>query len=144
MLIVKLRERRMKMENKEKIGFVDRLVEKLPRIHIAGYKYCGPNTNLKSLLARGEVGINKLDCACMDHDIAYAESKDCESRRIADKLLLLKAFRRLYAKDSRIGERLAALLVTGLISIKLILDRIESFFINIRNCIVKRKSKSEN
>lgn len=99
---------------------------------------------MESLLARGEVDINKLDCACMDHDIAYAESKDYKLRRIADKLLLLKAFRRVYAKDSRIGERLASLLVVCLFSIKLILTRIESVFINIRNLVVKRRNKSGN
>lgn len=55
-----------------------------------GYKYCGPNTNLQEHLAHGERGINELDCACMEHDIAYTTSKDLEWRCNADKLLVLR------------------------------------------------------
>lgn len=106
-------------------SFIDRMLEKLPEIHIRGYNYCGPNTNSKSRSARGEVGINELDCACMEHDIAYAESNDLNSRCIADEVLILRAIRRVYAKDSQIGERFTALIISWLISVKLILCNME-------------------
>lgn len=113
--------------------FIDRMLEKLPEIHIIGYNYCGVNTNLKSRLQRGDVGINKLDCACMDHDIAYADSIDPNSRCIADKVLILRAIRCIYARDSQIGERLAALLVSWLISVKLFLCKMGLFIDSVRN-----------
>lgn len=125
-----------KMSSKRKFGIIDRIIEKLPQIHIRGYRYCGPNTNLKIRLACGERGINKLDCACMEHDIAYAVSNDLKFRCVADKLLILRAIRCIYAIDSQIGERFAALIVSWLMSIKLVISKIELFFINVR----KRKN----
>lgn len=113
------------MNSKRKSSLIDCIVESLPEMHIWGYRYCGPNTNLESRLASNEPGINELDCACKEHDIAYNESSEHEWRYNADKLLVLKAIRRVYAKDSRIGERLAASLVTMLISFKLLFSKIE-------------------
>lgn len=110
------------------------MIEKLPEMHFIGYRYCGPNTNLTDRLARGERGINQLDCACMEHDIAYAESIDLDFRCEADKLLVLKAFKRIFAKDSRIGERFAALIVAWLIGTKIILGKIEIFTRKCCNC----------
>ena len=75
------------MSSERKLGFIDRLLEKLPQIHIRGYNYCGPNTDLESRLARGEMPVNKLDFACMQHDIDYAESTDLNSRCIRRALL---------------------------------------------------------
>lgn len=73
------------MTSKRKPGFIDRIIEKLPEVLFMGYRYCGPNTNLEARLARGETGVNELDCACMEHDIAYAASNDPELRCNADK-----------------------------------------------------------
>ena len=91
--------------------FIDRFIEKLPEIHVIGYSYCGPNTDLAKRLAQGVEGVNELDCACKEHDIAYAENKDLKIRYNADKKLFLKAFIRIYVKDSRIGERFIIILV---------------------------------
>lgn len=132
------------MTSKNKSSLIDRLVERLPEMHIWGYRYCGPNTDLVNRLAHAEPGINQLDSACKEHDIAYAESSEREFRCHADKLLALRAFGRVYARDSRIGERFAALIVSGLISIKIIFVKIEICFNKVRNCFVstsKRKSK---
>lgn len=126
------------------LGFIDRMLEKLPEIHIRGYNYCGPNTNLQSRLAHGEVGINELDCACMDHDIAYAESSDLNSRCRADKVLILRAIRRIYAKDSKIGERFTALLISWLIGVKLILCKIELVINNVRKCLKAMKTNKKS
>lgn len=123
------------MSFKRKSGIVDRILEKLPEIHIRGYSYCGPNTNLKSRLARGEQGINELDHACLEHDIAYTSSSDLKSRCKADKILALKAIRRIFAKDSRFGERCAAILVSWLISLKMLLGKTELYIINLRKCL---------
>lgn len=129
------------MSKRKNLGFVDRMLEKLPKIHIKGYNYCGPNTNLDASLAYGELGINELDNACMMHDIAYAESEDLKFRCEADKLLILKAIRRVHAKDSRIGERFAALLVSCLITIKLIFSKME---LRIRRLQSSLASKSKH
>lgn len=126
------------MLSKPKISFIDRMLKRLPEMHIIGYKYCGPNTNLEQRLACGEVGINKLDEACMEHDIAYAESEDIVLRCVADKLLILRAIRCVYAKDSQIGERFTALFISWLITVKLILSKMELFICSVRNCLTKK------
>lgn len=129
------------MNSQRKIGCIDRLLKFLPEIHIRGYNYCGPNTNLEVRLAHGDMPINKLDCACMEHDITYAEGNDLKSRCIADKKLILNAIRRIYAKDSQIGERFTALLISWMISVKLFLGKIELFFDNLRMFIVLKLRK---
>lgn len=127
-------------ENQKSSSLIDRFLEMLPEMHIKGYSYCGPNTDLNARLARGEPGINELDCACREHDIAYAQSGDREMRNEADKILVSKAFTRIFAKASRIGERFAALIVSGLIGIKIILNKLELYVRYIfRNCLVKKK-----
>lgn len=115
----------------KKISFVDRILKKLPKIHIRGYKYCGPNTDLTHC----EQCINKLDCACMEHDFAYAVSNDLKLRCIADKILFLNAVQRVYAKNSQIGERFAALLVSLLISVKIFLGKMELCINRVRKCV---------
>lgn len=125
-------------------SFIDQFVEKLPSLHLKGYSYCGPNTDLENLLAHGEHGKNELDHACKEHDIAYAESKDHVWRYVADKMLVLKAFRRMYANDSRIGERSAALLVSVIIGIKIILSKIESCIrFSFRKCLAMKSNKTQ-
>lgn len=124
------------------LGFIDRMLEKLPEIHIRGYNYCGPNTHLNTRLAHGDVGINKLDCACMEHDIAYAASDNPCSRCIADKILILRAIRRIFAKDSKIGERFTALLVSWLITVKLIICKMELCINSLRKRLAKKSTES--
>ena len=48
------------------------------------YSYCGPGTKVKKRIKEGYVGINKLDRACKEHDIAYSKNKDRKNRNIAD------------------------------------------------------------
>lgn len=128
------------MSAKRKMSLIDSIIAKLPEIHISGYSYCGCNTKLDSSLdTNGEACINKLDCACMEHDSAYTESTDPKTRYSADKLLVLKALGRIYAKDSRIGERIAALLVSGLISIKMIVCKMEICIRGFGKCIENKR-----
>lgn len=60
-------------------------------------------------MARGDKGINPLDSACKEHDIAYASSKDTTDRYLADTKLEEEAMRRFAAKDASFGERATAL-----------------------------------
>lgn len=93
---------------------VNTAIDALPiEFHIpGGYQYCGPGTKLSKRLARGDPGINKLDVACKDHDIAYSKYTDTERRSIADRALAEKAWQRVKSSDASIGERAAALAVT--------------------------------
>lgn len=105
-------------------GLIDYIVNKLPEIHIPGYQYCGPGTELEKRLARGDPGINKLDQACKEHDIAYSKIQDSKGRQEADKALIKRAFPRIHSSDAKLGERAAALVVSGLMGAKVGLSKI--------------------
>lgn len=94
---------------------VNSAIDALPvELHLpGGYQYCGPGTKLKKRLARGDPGINKLDQACKEHDIAYSKYTDSANRSVADKHLAEKAWNRVKSSDASIGERAAALAVTA-------------------------------
>jgi len=94
---------------------INRAIDALPiELHIpGGYQYCGPGTKLKERLKRGDPGINKLDKACKDHDIAYSKFSDSTNRSIADRVLAEKAWQRVTSSDASIGERTAALAVSA-------------------------------
>ena len=85
-MIVHKRQRRGK-------GLVNSIINKLPiELHIPGYRYCGPGTKLKERLIRGYSGINPLDAACKEHDIAYSKNRDnLGTRHAADKILTARA-----------------------------------------------------
>lgn len=91
-------------------GFLNTAIDKLPfEVHIPGYRFCGPGTRLQKRLARGEAGINPLDEACKQHDIAYDRYSDSENRHRADQILAQEAFGRARSGSTPLGERLAAL-----------------------------------
>lgn len=95
------------------------LINKLPfELHLPGYQYCGPGTKLDKRLARGDQGINYLDKACKEHDIAYSQHQDKPNRHKADKILIDKAWQRVKSKESSLRERADALLVTNLMKAK--------------------------
>ncbi|KAF0750922.1 Uncharacterized protein FWK35_00011191 [Aphis craccivora] len=73
-----------------------------------GYQYCGPGTNLKKRLARGDKGINLLDSACRDHDIAYERSNSITNRNEADHILEKRDWDRFKSKDSSLKEKAAS------------------------------------
>lgn len=106
-------------------GLLNSVINKIPfEAHIPGYQYCGPGTNLEKRLARGDTGINPLDSACKEHDIAYAKYNDGEERTKADKILSSKAWKRVISKDASTGERSAALLVAGMMKTKVGLSKL--------------------
>ncbi|KYN09365.1 hypothetical protein ALC57_18523 [Trachymyrmex cornetzi] len=90
-------------------GLLNRTINALPfELHIPGYQFCGSATRLTKRLASGDAGINPLDAACRDHNIAYSESNDFTDRHTADKVLADKALGRVVARDSALSERTAA------------------------------------
>lgn len=100
-------------------GVVNSFITKLPfEAHIPGYQYCGPGTKLEKRLQRGDPGINPLDIACKDHDISYSKSVDIEDRHAADKILEKRAWQRVKSSDANLGEKTAALAVTGIMKAK--------------------------
>ena len=101
-------------------GIVNNILNKLPvELHIPGYQFCGPGTNLKKRLARGDSGINPLDSACKEHDMAYFQNpEDVDKRNLADKILAEKAWERVMAKDSNFGEKSAAYAITNIMKAK--------------------------
>lgn len=101
-------------------GIVNSIINKLPiELHLpGGYQFCGPGTKLEKRLQRGDLGINGLDSACRDHDIAYENSNNIDHRRKADQKLIEGAWQRVKSKNSGIGERANALLVVNLMKAK--------------------------
>ena len=100
-------------------GLLNTLINKLPiELHVPGYNYCGPGTKLEKRLLRGDKGVNELDEACKQHDIAYSNFKDIQTRNIADRRLAEVAAQRFKASDAGVGEKIAALGVTGAMKLK--------------------------
>jgi hypothetical protein len=98
---------------------VNKAIDLLPfEFHLPGYQYCGPGTNLAERLRRGDQGINKLDAACKQHDIAYAKYSDNESRKVADRTLVERAWERVKAPDSSLKEKADAWVVTNIMKAK--------------------------
>ncbi|KAL6416410.1 hypothetical protein ACFW04_011614 [Cataglyphis niger] len=90
-------------------GLLNRAINALPfELHIPGYQFCGPGTRLAKRLARGDRGVNPLDAACREHDVAYSRSGDLADRHVADRALAERARERVAASDSTLGERAAA------------------------------------
>lgn len=100
-------------------GLVNKIINKLPfELHIPGYQFCGPGTKLSKRLARGDQGINPLDKACKEHDLAYSKNKDIKLRNQADLALADEAWQRVKAKDAGIGEKISAWAITNTMKLK--------------------------
>ena len=85
---------------------LDSLIDLLPfQMHIPSYEFCGGGTQLdRQHLPTPK---NKLDAACMAHDLAYVNNED---RRRADRILADKAFSRMFSAQVEPDERTAALI----------------------------------
>lgn len=104
---------------REGSGLVNSLINKLPiELHLPGYQYCGPGTKLEKRLQRGDRGINPLDQACKEHDIAYSQSSDLKYRHDADRILQERAWNRVKSNDASLGEKTAAWVVTNAMKAK--------------------------
>jgi len=51
------------------------------------YSYCGPFTKLDKRLSQGYGGVNQLDRACLNQDVAYAVHSDTAGHNTADDVL---------------------------------------------------------
>ena len=89
-------------------GFLIHANKRASELHIPGYQFCSPGTHLEKRLARGNRGINPLDAACREHNIAYSRNKHLIKRHVADKILAEEAQKRTIAKNSALEERAAA------------------------------------
>lgn len=125
-------------------GLVNSLINSLPiELHLPGYQFCGPGTKLRQRLERGDKGINPLDAACREHDIAYSQAKDINIRHQADKVLSEKAWQRVTSKDSDFKERANAWFVTNAMKAKLKLGMgIKNKKINTSKCKKRKKMKT--
>lgn len=59
-----------------------------------------------------------MDAACREHDIAYSLHKETTKRHKADKILENRAWERVLAKDSSVGEKTSAYIVTNAMKTK--------------------------
>ncbi len=82
------------------------------------YSFCGPFTKLQQRLNQGYKGVNKLDEACQQHDIAYATSSEVKDRNIADDVLANKASHIVMESNIPDYEKQDARLVTGIMATK--------------------------
>jgi Phospholipase A2-like domain len=95
-------------------GWITDALSTIPsELHIPGYNYCGPNTKLQERLEKGDAGVNSLDDACKQHDIFYSQNNNSEERHQADEVLADQAWKRFQSTDAGLGEKVAAMLVTG-------------------------------
>ncbi len=76
-------------EKKSGRGLINKVINKLPfEIHAPGYQFCGPGTRLEKRISKGQLGIDPLDAACREHDIAYSKNRDnIRARSEADRVL---------------------------------------------------------
>lgn len=119
-------------------GLLNNLINNLPvELHLPGYQYCGPGTKLQKRLLRGDRGINKLDNACMHHDIAY-NNKDLTVRHKADVDLMNMAKSRLCSKDASRREKIDSWLVKNIMKAKL---KAGAGVHTFKNIVSKIKSK---
>lgn len=115
----KISRRRKKGRKKIGKGLLNTLINKLPfEMHVPTYQFCGPGTKLDKRLKRNDPGINELDRACKEHDIAYANNKNTAERNQADKILARKAWERVKASDAGFGEKAVALGISGIMKAK--------------------------
>jgi hypothetical protein len=81
------------------------------------YSYCRPFTKLDKRLAQGYRGVNQLDKACLNHDIAYSKNSDTASRNMADDVLAAAASQTTLG-DAPENEKKSARTVSAIMSAK--------------------------
>ena len=96
------------------------MINNLPiEFHLPGYQYCGPGTRLQERLQRGDKGVNPLEEACKQHDIAYEKNpENLQERWKADQELMKRSKERLKSLGAKKSERLAAYLVGKIMKMK--------------------------
>ena len=82
------------------------------------YSFCGPGTKLDKRLSEGYTGVNSLDKACRNHDIAYSKYKKTKDRNRADDILAQESSKIALDENKAEYERKDARLVTGIMGAK--------------------------
>ncbi|KAJ8911138.1 hypothetical protein NQ315_003314 [Exocentrus adspersus] len=92
-------------QRKHGSGLVNSVINKLPfELHLPGYQ--------------GDPGINSLDTACKQHDLAYDKNQDLAARHKADFELEKRAWEAVKSKNTNLKEKAAAWLVTNIMKTK--------------------------
>lgn len=130
-------------------GLINNLINNLPfELHLPGYNYCGPGTKLMERLQRGDKGVNELDEACKQHDIAYTNSSSLSDRHKADLQLMNMAKQRTKSKNAGKGEKLASWLVNKVMKSKVKIGAgqksLKSIISKIKSKLKKSKPKNFN
>lgn len=121
---------------------LDKLINVTPfEMHLPGYQFLGPGTHLEERLERGERGINPLDNACLQHDIAYSNINN-SNRAKADRALAERAFSRMLSETSNSDEKAAAMITVFCMVSKIAFDRIFRRVKSALKCKRKRGRKS--
>ncbi|CAB0029091.1 unnamed protein product [Trichogramma brassicae] len=118
---------------------LDMICDMMPfEMHVPGYRFLGPGTKLAKRLERGDVGINQLDEACREHDMANSDKN--ADRTKADRLLAERAFKRLLAGDTPPDERTFAMMTVCCMVSKI---TFEKFFSKIKKSIGRKNKKNK-
>lgn len=130
-------------------GLLNSIINHLPfELHLPGYNYCGPGTKLHKRLQRGDKGVNELDNACMQHDIAYDKYSNLTDRHRADLELYKMAKQRLKSKGVGKGEKLASWIVSKVMKSKMKagagIKSFKHFVSKIRTELKKNKSNKKD
>lgn len=115
-MAINIKTDRSEPENDSMNGAIDSLPIEL---HMPGYLFCGPGTNVKERIEAKESGINGLDNACRSHDVLYHFEKSASLRRDADLELAKSAIHRIFDPTASRAEKEDALAVARSMMIKL-------------------------
>ena len=122
-------------------SILDSMINTIPfELHLPGYHFLGPGTHLEERLARGDCGVNPLDQACLEHDIAYSQRRN-QNRPKADRVLAERAFSRMLTETADCEEKAAALVTVFCMVGKIAFDK---FYRSVKKTIRRRIKKKRH
>lgn len=103
----------IRIRKKEWAGDLVLLIDLLRvELQLPGYQdsfsTCGPSTKLAQHLERRDLGFNKFDTTCKEHDIVYSKYSGSINRAKLDKELAERAPEYVKSNDVSLGEKSAA------------------------------------
>jgi hypothetical protein len=118
-------------------GLVNTMLKHLPEMHLSlpndvksekvasgsfqntgKYSFCGPGTKVVKRINEGYKGVNSLDKACRQHDVAYSKFINTNDRNNADDVLAQQTTVIAVDENEPAYVRKDARLVTGIMGIK--------------------------
>ena len=88
--------------------------------HLPGHNFTGPGTNLKYRLERGDEPVNKVDALSLHHDMRYEFYDSAWERFRADVQYVGGSIGIVFSPTSTFRERGEALLVGGIMGLKVV------------------------